>query len=147
MTDNLPLQRFVAATMRYSMRLTLTNETLNSLPAIDESYAKLGVTVNDIHSFDKELRAWNASHAEGARLLNMVYMFANDTGLPYEASKRVLWVLTREWEFEHFELVKKRESAKGGCPDDLKLYLKGLEYVLGGNEWWSEISERYHPKE
>lgn len=130
--------------MRYSMRLRLTPQTLDSIPQIDTSYARLGVIVNDIHSFDKELAAWNTSHAEGAKLLNMVYMFAQDTGVSYEAAKRVLWILTREWELEHLELVRKR--VEGGCGRDLREYLRGLELVLGGNEEWSGFSERYYPK-
>ena len=138
---------FVTATMLYSMRFNPTHEIIDSTPAIEESYSKLGIIVNDIHSFDKELRAWNATHSEGASLLNLVYLFADDTGLPYEAAKRVLWKLTREWELEFLQLIAERELAEGGCSKDLKLYLTGLEYVLAGNERWSEITGRYHSKE
>ena len=35
-------------------------------------------------------------------------------------------------------------EGKGGGDGTVKQYLKGLEYVLGGNEFWSETTERYH---
>ena len=133
--------------MLYSMRFTPTAETLDSTPAIEEAYSKLGIIVNDIHSFDKELRAWNASPTEGASLLNLVNLFADDTGLPYEAAKRVLWKLTREWEVEYLQLIAERQIAEGGCSEETRLYLRGLEHVLAGNERWSEITGRYHSKE
>ena len=126
------------------MDLPLSKQTLGPVSAIDESFARLTVTANHIQSFDEELRAWNRTHAEGAHLINMVYMLAKDTGLDYEAVKRVLWVLVREMEAKHVELVKQRETAAEGCDDDLKLYLNCLEYVIAGNKAWSEITESYH---
>ena len=134
--------------MLYSMRFHPTSSTLASIPNIEESYSKLGIIVNDIHSFDKELRAFKANPTtEGASLLNLVYLFADDTGLPYEAAKRVLWTLTREWELEFLQLVAEMEVSEGGCEEDLKVYLRGLEFILAGNERWSAVSGRYHGKE
>lgn len=74
-------------------------------------------------------------------MLNMTLALANDTGLPYPASKRVLWVMVREWEGQWKELV--RERRKKGVSGELGVYLEGLELVLGGNEWWSWRTERY----
>ena len=44
---------FVAALVRYSAKIRLSDETMKSLEGIHESYGKLGIIVNDIHSFDK----------------------------------------------------------------------------------------------
>lgn len=79
-------------------------------------------------------------------MVNMVDIMAKDTGLSYEASKRVLWIWCREWELKHQDLVKERLAAKDGDCEDLKIYLNGLEYVLGGNEY-SETTQRYHWKD
>ena len=117
---------------------------MESVRAIEGSYAKLAVTVNDVHSFDKELRQWNAHRQEGARLVNMVNMLARETGVSYQAAKRVLWVLIREWELEHQQLVSDRMTAQGGCDADLEAYLKVMEYAMSGNERWSETTGRYH---
>ena len=77
----------------------------------------------------------------------MVMLQAQETGTSWEAAKRVLWILCREYELEHFELVAKREAAPGGCEADLKVYLDALEYVMGGNEHWSSYTQRYHERD
>lgn len=122
----------------------MPNERLKSLETIHESYGKLGIIVNDIHSFEKELHLWNKDHKEGAKLLNIVNTMSIDAGVSYSTAKRILWVLCREWEIDHQEMVAKVLHGKGGADANLKTYLKGLEYVLGGNEYWSETTERYH---
>ncbi|KAL8730354.1 MAG: hypothetical protein Q9166_004119 [cf. Caloplaca sp. 2 TL-2023] len=137
---------FVAAVLRYSSALRLQPSDIASIDAIHTSYALLGVTVNDILSFDKEIRALRlAPDAEGAQILNMTLALSNDTELDYKASKRVLWVLCREWEVRHKALVRERKE-KGGVSKELDLYLEGMEYVLGGNEWWSWRTERYQER-
>ena len=122
----------------------MPNERLKSLERIHESYGKLGIIVNDIYSFDKELHLWNQDHKEGGQLLNIVNHMATDAGVSYATAKRILWVLCREWEIDHQEMVAKMVTGKGGADPTLKKYLKGLEYVLAGNEYWSETTERYH---
>lgn len=124
--------------------MRVPNETLKSLETIHESYGKLGIIVNDIHSFDKELHLWNKDHKEGAKLLNIVNTMSIDAGVSHHTAKRILWVLCREWEIDHQEMVAKVLSGKGGADPNLAMYLKGLEFVLGGNEYWSETTERYH---
>ncbi|KAL8675549.1 MAG: hypothetical protein Q9168_000061 [Polycauliona sp. 1 TL-2023] len=137
---------FVAAVLQYAQALHVTAADTESISAIFTSYALLGVTVNDILSFDKELRALRLNpDAEGASILNMTQALSNDTELNYEASKRVLWVLCREWEVKHQRMVKER-LAKKDVSKDLEDYLEGMEYVLGGNEWWSWRTERYQDK-
>ena len=147
MSLGLTVTRFVAAAMRYAMDLKVTAEAVNTIVAISESYSRLGIIVNDIYSFAKELRAWNTNGKEGGKILNMVMLQANETGVSWEAAKRVLWILCREWELEHFDLITQREMAAEGCDEDLKTYIKGLEYVLGGNEIWSSYTQRYHERD
>ena len=136
---------FVAACVRYSSRLRIPSETLKTLEGIHESYGKLGIIVNDVYSFDKELHLWNQDHKEGARLLNVVNHMSMDAGVSYSTAKRILWVLCREWEIDHQEMVAQAVAGKKGADATLlKKYLKGLEHVLSGNEYWSQTTERYH---
>lgn len=79
----------------------------------------------------------------GDRFVNMVMLQAKETG----GGKRVLWTLCREWELEHLDLVAKREMAAEGCDEDLKIYMEGLEYVLGDNEEWSTYTQKYHGRD
>jgi len=131
------------------MDLRLTSSTLASIHDIEISYSRLGIVVNDIHSFDKEVRAYAQNPTDTGKVLNMVAMQAQETGISFASAKRVLWVLCREWEVLHLEMVKKRESdmARGEEDEALKVYMKGMELVLGGNERWSEYTRRYHEKE
>ena len=141
--------------MRYGMALKVTDSALDTIKELEISYSRLGIIVNDIHSFEKEIRAYDRANTDGAVVLNMVQMQAQETGVSHATAKRVLWVLCREWELQHLELVKQREQAldlygaegKGERDEDLRLYMKGLEYVLSGNEKWSAYTERYHEKE
>lgn len=133
--------------MRYAMDLKVTVEAMSTIPDVLESYSRLAMIVNDIYSFAKELRAWNTNRKEGAHILNMVMLQAKETGVSWEAAKRILWVLCREWELEHFAMIAKRESAAEGCDEYLKIYMKALEYILGGNEEWSSYTQRYHERD
>jgi len=131
------------------MDLRLTPSTLASIHDIEISYSRLGIVVNDIHSFEKELRAYAHNPTDTGKVLNMVAMQAQETGVSFASAKRVLWVLCREWEVLHLKMVKKRESDMDGGGEDeaLRVYMKGLELVLGGNEKWSEYTQSYHEKE
>ncbi|KAL8713549.1 MAG: hypothetical protein Q9220_002411 [cf. Caloplaca sp. 1 TL-2023] len=133
---------FVAAVLRFGQGIHISPSEISSIEVFNTLYALLGVTVNDVLSFDKELRAFKLNPTtEGAHMLNMTLALANDTGLPYSASKRVLWVLVREWEEQWKEsMIQKRNE---GVSKDLGDYLEGMEWVLGGNEWWSWRTERY----
>lgn len=115
----------------------------SSVERIEKSYANLGIVLNDIFSFDKELRAWTQNGKEGATILNLVNLFASDTGLSYAAAKRVCWTLCRELELVHMQLVQEREVHND---QSLMAYLDGLEFVLGGNEEWSTTTARYHER-
>ncbi|RDW70664.1 putative aristolochene synthase protein [Aspergillus mulundensis] len=61
--------------------------------------------VNDICSWEKELRSSRALHQEGAVLCSAVKVLADTTQLGIDASKRVLWAMVREWEGVHEEMA------------------------------------------
>jgi aristolochene synthase len=147
------------------MALRISAKELEMVEKVEESYGKLGIVVNDIQSFDKEVQRWEAKKREGAFVVNVVKRIAEDTGLPFEAAKRVCWVLCREWEVEHHQLVKnvrkgwkngltegekKMEDKDGGGGDvgslleTLEKYMQALEWVMAGNERWSVMTGRYH---
>ena len=142
LTSTLP--RFVAALVRYSCRIHLSEETLKSLDGMVELFDKMGMVVNDIYSFNKELYLWNKDHKEGAKMLNIVIYMSNDAEVSYATAKRILWVLCREWEIDYQDMMTKAMQEKYGSNDDVKKYIKALEYVVGGNEFWSAKTERYH---
>ena len=81
------------------------------------------------------------------KLLNVVNQMSIDAGISYSTVKRILWVLCREGEIKHQEMVAKVVAGKRGTDPTVKTYLKGLEYAISGNEYWSQTTERYHRRD
>ncbi|KAK1542487.1 aristolochene synthase [Colletotrichum paranaense] len=130
--------------MRFSMSLHLSPEDLSSVEDIELNCSKHISVVNDIYSWEKELKASHIGHKEGSALCSSVSVLASETSLDYSASKRILWIMCREWELLHSKLATSRISSAGGCGSDLQAFIKGLEYQMSGNEAWSSITPRYH---
>ncbi|KAJ5874092.1 Aristolochene synthase in complex with 12-13 Difluorofarnesyl diphosphate [Penicillium soppii] len=129
----------LCALMRFSMGLHLTPAQLDSVKGVEQNCAKHLSIMNDVYSWDKELRASKIGHAEGAAICSAVQVLNQETDLPYEAAKKVLLVMCRGWETKHAVLVNE-------LPDEweVQTYAKGLEYQISGNERWSQTTLRYH---
>ncbi|KAH8660699.1 aristolochene synthase [Tricladium varicosporioides] len=133
----------LCALMRFSMGLQLSDRDLKSVEEIEQNCAKHLSVVNDIYSWDKELIASRTGHNEGSAICSAVQVLSEETGLDYAASKRVLWIMCREWELRHEELTQTRRT-EANYTTDLAAYIKGLEYQISGNELWSATTLRYH---
>lgn len=123
------------------MGLHLSGSELASVVPLERNCSKQISVVNDIYSWEKEVRAAQTGHQEGSALCSAVKVLADETNLSIEASKRVLWSMIREWELVHEELVVEME--KNGCSEAVRDYMKGLEYQMSGNEQWSRTTLRY----
>ncbi|KAF9870659.1 hypothetical protein CkaCkLH20_11965 [Colletotrichum karsti] len=134
----------LSALMRFSMKLHLSPEQLHSVHEIEMNCSKHISVVNDIYSWEKELLASQNGHEEGSALCSSVSVLSSETNLHFSASKRILWVMCREWELVHEDLVKRRLESQIACSSDLRAFMKGLEYQMSGNEAWSESTPRYH---
>ncbi|KAF4492773.1 Aristolochene synthase [Colletotrichum fructicola] len=134
--------QLLLALQRFSQGITVTKEELASVSEIELNYTHHISVINDILSWDKEYRASKDINAEGSIVSNIVQVLANETGLDYDGSKRVLWTMCREWERNHADLVAKR--LEEGCSDSLKEYLEGIELQMCGNELWSRTTFRYN---
>lgn len=127
------------------MDLHLTAEEISSVQPIEQNCAKHLSILNDILSWDKEYLAAQTGHPEGSAICSAVQVLSDEISIPYSAAKRVLWVMCREWEFQHEVLVEKRRQDKSLLPTEtLLIYIKGLEYQMSGNEFWSKTTLRYN---
>lgn len=124
------------------MKLQMSSLELDLCQPVERNCAKHISVVNDIYSFEKEVAAAKTGHQEGGALCSSVQIMGQESSLSIPASKRVLFLLCREWEAIHEELVMKRESEK--CTPAMSAYMKGLEYQMSGNEQWSHTTKRYH---
>ncbi|KAI7774774.1 aristolochene synthase [Diaporthe eres] len=127
--------------MRFSMGLHVSAAELSAAAPADMTCSKHLSVVNDIWSYEKELKASKTAHEEGGVLCTSVAILARDASLSIPAAKRVLYSMCREWELQY----KENERAVLEVRDTpaLRTYLLGLELQMTGNELWSRTTERY----
>ncbi len=134
------IDRLLSALMRFVMKLELTQEELNAVRDVDLNCSKHISVINDIYSWEKELKQSQSSTEEGSVLCSSVQVVAKECNIDIEASKRVLWSMCREWELVHLALTEKK---KRDARFEVLTYCKGLEYQMSGNEMWSQGTKRY----
>ena len=110
---------------------------------LERNCSKQISVVNDIYSWEKELKASKTGHREGAALCSAVKVVAEQTHLNFDAAKRVLWSMTREWERTHDELAAELLATPADVAQNVRDYIQGLEYQMSGNELWSRTTLRY----
>jgi aristolochene synthase len=132
--------------MRFSMGLRLSSTQQKLVSQLEQNCSRHISIVNDIYSFEKELKASLTMNEEGAALCSAVKLVSDEAGMGVEAAKRVLWSMVREWERIHENLAKDACSGGvvGGELEALCNYVKGLEFQMSGNELWSKTTPRYH---
>ncbi len=128
--------------MRFSMKLEMSPSELDLCRPVERNCSKHISVINDIYSFEKEVAAAKTGHQEGGAVCSSVQIMSEESDLSVPGSKRVLFLLCREWEAVHQQLVMKRESEK--CTPAMAAYMKGLEYQMSGNEQWSHTTKRYN---
>lgn len=136
--------RLLSGLIRFTMKLRLEQQDLDSIKDIEDNCSRHISVVNDIYSWEKELKASQVGHEEGAALCSAVSVLSAETTLNIPATKRVLWVMCREWECLHKQLVMNRLTSGQSCSYDLKRFMKALEFQMSGNEVWSSMTPRYH---
>ncbi|KAI1389502.1 Aristolochene synthase in complex with 12,13-Difluorofarnesyl diphosphate [Hypoxylon trugodes] len=131
----------LSALMRFSMSLVVPPEDLALVTQIERNCSKHITIINDIWSYEKEVVAAKNSHKEGGVMCSGVAVLAQEARITADAAQRVLYHLAREWELSHNvlgdELLAQRDT------QELREYVKGLEYQMSGNEMWSKTTGRY----
>ncbi|KAI1289088.1 Aristolochene synthase in complex with 12,13 Difluorofarnesyl diphosphate [Xylaria venustula] len=133
-------KEFLSALICFTQRIHLSKEEWALVDPVDKNSARHISVINDIWSYDKELKAVGLNQ-EGSTMLNAVDILADEASMPIESAKRVLYQLCREWEIVHetlvAEILSKHDSQK------LRAYFKETEYQMSGNEIWSRLTLRY----
>ena len=136
--------RLLSALMRFSLDLHLSPEDLKSMEFMESYCGRHISVVNDILSWEKEVKKSRSGHREGSVLCSAVKVLADETGLGIDAAKRVLWCIAREWEQIFDSAVTDKLAAPQGCSRAVMNYMKGLQYQMSGNEKWSMVTLRYN---
>ena len=127
--------------MRFSMGLHMTDSELELARPVEENCSKSISVVNDICSYDKEVRTAANGH-EGGALCSSVPIMQSIADVDVPGAKRILWQMCREWEVRHKQLVG--ELLMENKSPSLAAYLESLEFQMAGNEVWSLITPRYN---
>ncbi|PYI24533.1 terpene synthase metal binding domain protein [Aspergillus violaceofuscus CBS 115571] len=135
----------LSALMRFTMDIELTPEEQAAMLPLERNCSKQISVVNDIWSWEKEVRASQCGHKEGSALCSAVKVLAEATNLDIAATKRLLQLMVEEWSRVHDQITA--EQVEAGCRPVVKLYMKGLEYQMSGNELWSRTTLRYVDQE
>ncbi|KAJ5250893.1 hypothetical protein N7489_001303 [Penicillium chrysogenum] len=135
---------FYSALIRFSARLYLTTAELDkTAPLASIAFRHVSV-MNDIYSWEKEWKVYQANPTDGARPFSAIYIFANETGLPYTACKRLMYSYCRELELAFKQSSDEiRHNSLASLTHELEMYIKGLEYFMCGIELWSQWTPRY----
>lgn len=130
--------------MCFVMEIHLTESELAALQPLEKNCAKHESVINDIFSWEKEVRAAAASSAgEGAAICSAVQVLSDEINLDVDATKRVLWTMIREWELAHTRLRARLLAKPDRCRQVVEDYINGLEYQISGNEEWCSTTLRY----
>ncbi|KAL4781348.1 isoprenoid synthase domain-containing protein [Aspergillus varians] len=129
---------FFTAIVRFVGGVMLEDSERVRLHDLERAAVRHFIIVNDILSWEKELREANESDHEGAALCSAVPILARNLGVGYEGAKRVLWVAAREVEGE----IERMVAGLGGLSDGER-YAQGLRYFASGTEEWSRTTSRY----
>lgn len=133
----------LCAIQRFSNAQHLPTSMAPLLTAVHKNYSNCITVVNDICSYAKEARVAATSAQQGSALCSAVQVLAEETCLPADCAKRILWTMCREWERNH-ERMARDLSMVAGCDGVLKEYLDGLKLQISGTEAWSLSSMRYN---
>ena len=130
---------------RFCTPFHLTELELAFLEPLERVAANHISVVNDILSWEKEVRAAEKGHEEGASICSSVKILSEQTGLSIESTKKVLWYMVREWECVFDGLA--RNVIDKGCREEVKGYMTGLKNQVSGNEAWCRRTGRYQSRD
>ncbi|KAI0182247.1 Aristolochene synthase from penicillium Roqueforti [Xylaria flabelliformis] len=136
-------QTIISGLIKYCMELHLTAEEHELMIPLEKNSGKHLTIVNDIFSWEKEVKASKELHSEGAILCSSLKIVMDETGINVHGAKRLLWLLAREVELKQEDLQNEFLATYPSCSGDPRRYMRELEYLMAGNEQWSKETVRY----
>ncbi|CAI7571514.1 unnamed protein product [Penicillium discolor] len=135
---------YYTALIRFGAKLYLTTPELKNIAALESTSFRHVSVMNDIYSWEREWKVYQANPTDGAQPFSAIYILANEIGLPYTACKRLMYSYCRELEVALKQSTDEiRHNSKESLTYELEMYIKGLEYFMCGIELWSQWTPRY----
>ncbi|KAI9371236.1 isoprenoid synthase domain-containing protein [Aspergillus egyptiacus] len=112
---------------------------------LEEAVVRHVILVNDVISFDKEVKEAEAGNQEGSAICSAVPILARNLGIGFDGAKRVLWMACRELEgtFDGLADEVRRGVKNGEEKEAAEKYILALRDFASGNEAWSRTTSRY----
>ncbi|KAJ6113455.1 hypothetical protein N7523_006772 [Penicillium sp. IBT 18751x] len=135
---------FYTALIRFGAGLHLHTAELSQTAALESCAFRFMGVLNDIYSWDRESKVYQANPTDGSRPFSSVYILSQETGLSYTACKRLMYAYCRELEIVLKQSSEDLKQEHGGTlRPEMEKYTKGLEYLMSGIEQWSQWTPRY----
>ncbi|KGO68077.1 Terpenoid synthase [Penicillium italicum] len=132
------------ALIRFGAKLDLTTAELTKTTALESTAFRHVSVMNDIYSWEREWKVYQANPTDGAQPFSAICILANETGLPYTACKRLMYSYCRELELNLKQSTDEiRHNSMESLTHELEVYIKGMEYFMCGIELWSQWTPRY----
>ncbi|KAI1635180.1 Aristolochene synthase [Biscogniauxia mediterranea] len=131
----------VCALMNFGMGIHMTDEEWRLALPVASNFGRNLLCLNDVYSYEKEVRVQDEGKQEGGVLVSAVPIVAKLVQVDIESAKRIIWMMCREWETNHHRLVA--EILKEHPSPAIEAFCKGIEYQYSGNELWSHETPRY----
>lgn len=136
------MSRFYTALIKFGAKLQLSPEQLSQTSKLESCAFRFMGVLNDIYSWDREWKVYQANPSDGARPFSAINILAQETGLSFPSCKRLMYAYCRELE-SAFKKAEDEILQQGDTQPDLVKYIKGLEYLMSGIEQWSQWTPRY----
>lgn len=121
------------------MGIRLSNLHKQAARELEINAARSIAIVNDIYSYQKELRKSQQSPGDMASLCSSVKIISEECIVDTETAIYILRAICRDWEQKHQKLSQEIIARHPELSD----YCIAIGYLLSGNEVWSRKAYRY----
>lgn len=133
----------ICSTLLYwTEMIALSPESMHKLEPLERIANYHVMTLNDIFSFDREWKSWQAC-GESAVMVNGVSILAAETHIGVEAAKVWSFSLVRMWEKEFHRMVDELTASGDLSSEEMRKAVEGIERRMTGAEAFYWSTKRY----
>lgn len=129
----------MSSVTRFALNLSMSAEEIEAVSDLDMNRSRFITIINDIFSWEMELKQSQSSNEEGSYLCSSVQIIMDSLGVDDDAAKAILWTIARHLELRHLQL----SSSLVEKYPTLGMYCKATGYHMSGIEAWHKETHRY----
>jgi aristolochene synthase len=117
----------------------MSTEEIEAVKDLDMNRSRFITIINDIFSWEMELKQSQSSSEEGSYLCSSIQIIMDSLGVDDDAAKAILWSIARHLEHRHLNLSSHLTEKY----PRLEIYCKETGYHMSGIEAWHKETQRY----